>query len=333
VGHYNVMFGRVPTDRASMLGVCIEGLFYGIYSAIFVMYLRYQTSKKDGTNNILFYLICILYVLSIVTIVGDMVDFIFTYLDSRPPANSLILHLAFLQITVTGFCDFLAQVILIYRCWVVWGRNIRIVIIPSFLSIAFLGIWLTNNSSWYFSSAGIATPTRWGGVMLLTSLTLSLVVNALATGLIVLRIFMVYQKVKPISTEKTLDTRKLRSIMFILIESGIALFSMQLVRLVLYLLSSQDAPMEGYALTLGIDQMLHGIIPTIILVRVSMGLSFHDDESMVEATTSFRFAVSDHSKSNTGTLASVTVAHDSEESSIQQCKDIGSDDYNNTIQV
>ena len=27
----------------------------------------------------------------------------------------------------------------IYRCWIVWGKNIRVVIIPSFLTITFLG--------------------------------------------------------------------------------------------------------------------------------------------------------------------------------------------------
>ena len=99
--------------------------------------------------------------------------------------------------------------------------------------------------------------------MLLTSLALSLVVNALVTGLIVLRIFTVYQEVKPTSKERTLGAtggRKLRSIMFILIESGMVLFSMQLVRLVLCLLSAQNAAMQGYAITLGIDQMLHVII-------------------------------------------------------------------------
>ena len=110
----------------------------GLYTAIFIMYLQYQTSKRsviDIVQNVLFYLICILYVLSVVTIIGDTVDFIITvsssrlcrlvvfyyylhslvqYLDTaRPPSNSLLLHLAFLQVTVTGCCDFLAQLILV----------------------------------------------------------------------------------------------------------------------------------------------------------------------------------------------------------------------------
>ena len=42
-----------------------------------------------------------------------------------------------------------------------------------------------------------------------------------------------------------------------------ALFSMQLIRLVLYLMSSESAVMQGYAITLGIDQMIHVITITI----------------------------------------------------------------------
>ena len=108
-------------------------LVTGVYTAIFVMYLQYRTSKKgviDNIQSVLFSLICILYVLSIVTLVGDTMDFIFTastnfrfhnmtiffnwlsqYLESN--RNSLIPPLAFLQITVTGLCDFLAQCILV----------------------------------------------------------------------------------------------------------------------------------------------------------------------------------------------------------------------------
>ena len=44
---------------------------------------------------------------------------------------------------------------------------------------------------------------------------------------------------------------------------------------------------QGYFTDAGFPQ---GITPTIILVRVSMGLSFHDENSMVEAAGSLHFA-------------------------------------------
>ena len=45
----------------------------GIYSAIFIMYIQYHASKNrsDKRKTILFFAICALYILSIVTIILD----------------------------------------------------------------------------------------------------------------------------------------------------------------------------------------------------------------------------------------------------------------------
>ena len=68
-------------------------------------------------------------------------------------------HISIFQIILSGCYDFTVQCIIvrikhssciyhsfyspkyskIYRCWIVWGKNIRIVIIPSFLAITLLG--------------------------------------------------------------------------------------------------------------------------------------------------------------------------------------------------
>jgi len=54
------------------------------------------------------------------------------------------------------------------------------------------------------------------------------------------------------------------------------LFSIQLTRLVVTSLSS----IHAYQFVIPLHEMLNGITPTIILVRVSMGLSFHNEGSM-----------------------------------------------------
>ena len=134
-------------------------------------------------------------------------------------------------------------------------------------------------------------------------------VNALVTGLIVFKILKVFLEVNPILVELTLDSTggaKLRHVVFVLIESGMTLFAIQLIRLVIYIL-----PMEWtiYAFDFAdvinqmlnviitfvhfyffcfIDNIYQGIAPTIILVRVSMRLSFDDPESFKEAVGSLR---------------------------------------------
>ena len=63
-------------------------------------------------------------------------------------------------------------------------------------------------------------------------------VNTLVTGLIVFKILKVFLEVKPTSVERSLGSlgsggTKLRHIIFIIIESGMVLFTIQLVRFVL----------------------------------------------------------------------------------------------------
>jgi hypothetical protein len=115
----------------------------------------------------------------------------------------------------------------------------------------------------------------WGNTLVLTSLALSMVVNALMTGLIVIKILKVFLEFKPTSVERTLGSlnstggSKLRHIIFIIIESGMALFAIQLVRVVLTSLDSQTVstafvgPVIGMEFVIGIHQMFNVIIRSV----------------------------------------------------------------------
>ena len=119
----------------------------------------------------------------------------------------------------------------------------------------------------------IYTVVDWNNTLYITGLAASMAVNTLVTGMIVFRILKV-SRVKPItSVERTLEpstgstsTTKFRHIMFILIESGMALFSIQLVRIVLLVIrvpvNSEAFPNWGvaYEIVTAINQMLNVII-------------------------------------------------------------------------
>ena len=132
---------------------------------------------------------------------------------------------------------------------------------------------LTSPDEWeYFSQNSTAPIPKWLISIFWTSLALSLTVNATATGLIVFRIVKVYLEVKQTLSEENLGTtgggRKLRSIIFILIESGLALFAIQLGRLVLDMIShpvnSSSAVASILASFISIQPMLNVIIGPVI---------------------------------------------------------------------
>ena len=106
-------------------------------------------------------------------------------------------------------------------------------------------------------------------MVFITGLAASMAVNALVTGMIVFRILKVTARgVKPsTSVERTLGStggNKFQHIMFIIIESGIALFAIQLVRFVLEFISvpvEQELILEDvYDFVAAINQMLNVII-------------------------------------------------------------------------
>ena len=113
----------------------------------------------------------------------------------------------------------------------------------------------------------------WAGDLILASLAITMIVNALATGLIVFRIFVVFRQIRVTSDDQVFGaTRgtKLRSIIFVLIESGLLLFSIQLARLVVSILSGTSGnAVDAFYPIVCIHQQLNvirrSVIPTVLL--------------------------------------------------------------------
>ena len=89
-------------------------------------------------------------------------------------------------------------------------------------------------------------------------------VNALVTGLIVFRIFKVLQEVKTSTADDQIlgvtGGSRLRRVIFIIIESGMALFSIQLARLLVSIIGNTDAAYDAFYLIASIHEMLNVIM-------------------------------------------------------------------------
>ena len=112
--------------------------------------------------------------------------------------------------------------------------NISLFDNPNF-NLSPLATWLATEGAIKFEDNEYFV-TQWGSILALTALIASMVVNALVTGLIVFKILKVFLEVRATSVERTLGSlsstggTKLRHIIFIIIESGMALFAIQLLR-------------------------------------------------------------------------------------------------------
>jgi hypothetical protein len=137
-----------------------------------------------------------------------------------------------------------------------------------FFNLSPLGTWLVATAgSITVVTTAVITYAFWEGPVLITSFTASMAVNLLVTGLIVFKILKVFLQVKSTTTsvERTLGStggNKLRHIIFVIIESGMALFSIQLVRVVFSFLQT-DWAISAYDLVIGINEMFYVIIRSV----------------------------------------------------------------------
>ena len=106
----------------------------------------------------------------------------------------------------------------------------------------------------------------WDAPLQETGLALSMTVNALVTGLIVFRILKVFQEVKTGTADDQMlgvtGGSTLRRVAFIIIESGMALFLIQLARLVVVIVNT-DASYDAFEFIAGIHEMLNVSINNI----------------------------------------------------------------------
>ena len=136
--------------------------------------MQYHTSKEEIDNTkqkTVFYALCVLYVLSVAVVALETGLFVVGFVSNNAAffqlcANQLCVQTGDVSIAfrttiaqgvLFGCCDFLAQCILvratdnayrfhlfiysskIRRCWIVWGCNMRVVIVPCILAFAYLG--------------------------------------------------------------------------------------------------------------------------------------------------------------------------------------------------
>ncbi|KAF8881437.1 hypothetical protein BD779DRAFT_1010904 [Infundibulicybe gibba] len=140
------------------LGIILEGILYGAYVVLFILYLTLWRRNNRGFGGplalaqILLFGLCTLslcFDIS-VTYLGNVCPILAcglrslqhnTQVPDVESASSFItarkLNLG--SVSIFAVIDYLAQMILLYRCWIVWDRRWVVVAVPGFLALVTLG--------------------------------------------------------------------------------------------------------------------------------------------------------------------------------------------------
>ncbi|KAF8868960.1 hypothetical protein BD779DRAFT_1682818 [Infundibulicybe gibba] len=265
----------LTTVNAVTLGIIFEGIFYGLYMVLFILYLVLRRRNNRAVNEPLTLAHILLFCLCTVSLCLDIASEYILIADVG--SGSTVDNIETGSTALFSIIDYLAQMILL--C--ISGGGFALVGLDQ------SPLWSTNKEklSRLFESIGIMTYST------------SLAANALTTSLIVTKILLTSQEVRPVLGSNS--HRSLRIAAAVLIKSGLLMFTFQLVFVILF--SSLRAPVD---LIYSSIPQIYGITPTLLNIRVVMGSAYDETEK----TRSLRFAHSRGAAARTGTNVSAAEA-------------------------
>ncbi|KAF7362566.1 hypothetical protein MVEN_00604900 [Mycena venus] len=242
------------------ISIFVGTFFYGIYLVLFCICIYILRNRPRPGNTVLLVTAIALFTLSTVQAVINLVlgaaeiDYLDIPQHNINRAGGIIY----------GVNNIIADGLVIYRCFVIWDRNIRIVILPMLMLVvtSVFGVDIKLPENPYFA--------------------LSLATNVLVTALTAGRIWWVCRQSRLCRKFRTEDQKRCVSAISILVESGLLYSAAVLAYLVLGAIPRVRIVQEP------IYEMLTqvmGIAPTLIIVRVGLGVKAPNVEGTLMVKT------------------------------------------------
>ncbi|KAK0457346.1 uncharacterized protein EV420DRAFT_1644091 [Desarmillaria tabescens] len=281
---------------ASLNSFLFEFFVHGVYTGIYAISIQVlATNITSRTRVCMCYVNTILYVLCTIQFAAFWVELRTAFVQgtSLQSQYELMLdgapeYLRIMRSVGSSLNIVLADCTLIWRCWVVWEHDWRVVAIPILLFASGILCGIELDIHQYRVSELIdAVQKKWA----VATITMTLAVNIICTALIIARIVSVTRRQRGVIG----SIRDYRGAIEILVESA-ALYTLSyMVLMVLYPLNG-----VGYMYAEMLVYPITGIAPTLIMARVASGEA-RPEESVHGIQSSLRFQTSS-SGSSTSTV-------------------------------
>ncbi|KZT60390.1 hypothetical protein CALCODRAFT_117333 [Calocera cornea HHB12733] len=270
----------LPVDTAVLAGLFASSILYGMFVVLLVACL-YVLLYQQKTKQPNYLLIVASYTMLIVNTIILGLSFsrvldAFIQVRDAPggPSGYLGILSQWKEVARTSFCSFyifVADLTLIYRCWIVWSRSFLIIALPIAIHVAYtvMSCLLNINMAHLPQDANVFDPEvrTW----IIAALSISLGQNVIVTGLIVFKILSVNYR----ATGKRLGS--LKSTVVTIVESG-AIYS---ITVFVYLMTYACSSNSQYTM-IDILNPIIGITYSLLVVRVAMRQSASSPEKALE---------------------------------------------------
>ncbi|KAF8869935.1 hypothetical protein BD779DRAFT_631369 [Infundibulicybe gibba] len=227
--------------------ILFETLLYGIYIALFFICIHILLRNKP--ERTLQFPLLVLAVLMFAIATADIGVTYASLLRYALQGEIIPFRRIYPKFMLYVTNNVLADTLVIYRCYVVWGHNRRIIIFPCILLLA------ATICGYLFEGATSPSLKRSFPIYLLMTFTLNTLITILTAG----RIWWISRKARQILGSDLV--KRYNSAIAIIVESG-AIYSTYIIL---------DVIISGQlVLDAGLIQMV-GIVPTLIIVQVGLG--------------------------------------------------------------
>ncbi|KAH9841019.1 uncharacterized protein C8Q71DRAFT_701398, partial [Rhodofomes roseus] len=256
----------------------------GCFSVLFficVDILVRRRKRRAALNKPMLGTAIAMYLLSTAHMIVDLVRVIQAFIDAPEGAldyyGEIWTWLSIFKQALYGTNNIIADSVVIYRCYVVWGFSIKIIIIPVIMLIATSVCAYTAVYNFSQVTPGGTVFAQnivpWGTALF----SLSLATNVTVTTLIAVRIWWLARQTSTALSDRHLI--KYRRAIAIIIESGSIYSACIMTLLILY---CRDTNAQ-YIVYDSLSQIM-GIVPTLIIVRVGLGITTEDVGTFVAST-------------------------------------------------
>ncbi|KAJ7806425.1 hypothetical protein B0H14DRAFT_2304381, partial [Mycena olivaceomarginata] len=260
-------------DQATFLGFGLEGVAYGIHVILFgvAVSLLVNKGRKGPSIGPIFGVSALLFCLSTVHFAINFNNVYTSTMVHPRPHIAAETHLLVGADAMFILSDFFSQLVLIYRCYLVWNRNIWVIILPVLVAFAaascgfaVIGLVLSIAPTAPQAPADIVP---FGDA----SFAMSLILNFISSSLIVGRVWWLARRHDvPGVPGLSRSRRIIRQATGVIVESGLLFLATQFVFVILFAIAH-----PAQALVEPLAVQIYAISPLLIVVRVGMGKSYN----------------------------------------------------------
>ncbi|KAJ7083529.1 hypothetical protein C8R44DRAFT_822308 [Mycena epipterygia] len=255
---------------------CTDLLLYGIYFNLFIFAIHTLSRRETAGRNPLLVASWAMFILGTTGIVPRVIQTALSVrllqecLENHANYTSELWHtynsLVAAENIIFGINNFVTETLLLYRCYVIWGSQKKVIILPGILV---LGTLITG----FLAIAANHASSSLANFDLRTPYIMSTVANLVLVGLTAGRIWWIRRETLYFGLDEKFRKRYNTAII-ILIESG-AIYCMCGI-LIVFISSFDEMPIIFGGIVFGFAKQGLNIIPILIVVRVSLGHNIQD---------------------------------------------------------